>query len=342
MVRLDEYETAYLRERETSGAPYDEQSLRFALNRCTEDLRAARNAQRADIIARERASSAAFAETITSTWREGLEELSLFLDICEKAGRTLLEATVGDIDLPWKRRALFATHGRCLRVAREVECLLVGGFADGALGRWRTLHELSTVMGLLLENDDTLARRYVLHRVSQNYRASVSYQLHHQKTNSPPISDEVIARLKDEADELILEFGRDFSKDWGWAAQLVGKARVTFADLENRRQRDGLRPNYKWASDDIHGGFIPSGGTLGTDGEDVNGLLVGPSVFGLLDPAHWTALSLMDATTSLLLYRPTLDRLAMAALIKEDMERVRDAFYAAFSGQRADKLAKQR
>ncbi|MBU1306207.1 MAG: hypothetical protein KKF33_11910 [Alphaproteobacteria bacterium] len=326
-MALDEFEKKFLAAQSATDGPVDEHAFRLALDECRNHFRQLLVDARGEQLRRLEAQAGTFRKEIFLKWQNGFEELATFLYLCEEVGRTLLTSKDNQGASGWKHRALFATHARCLRVAREIEWLLLGGFADGALGRWRTLHELSVVLGLLASRDEELSRRYILHRATENHRAANVYNKFHTQTSSPPIGDEIMLQLASTAEDLKREFGSNFSKDWGWAEEVVGKERVTFADIEALQSRDLMRPNYKWASDDIHGGFNATGGTLGTDGLPTSQLLVGPSISGLLDPAHWTGLALMDATVELLRFRPTLDRIALMDLVREGAEGVRNSFY---------------
>ena len=59
---------------------------------------------------------------------------------------------------------LIKLHARACQITEEVICLLGGGFADGAMARWRSIHEISAV-SLIEEHGEGLAERYRLHEV---------------------------------------------------------------------------------------------------------------------------------------------------------------------------------
>lgn len=332
MARLDEFEREYLK---LSGSAATKETFEEAVRAALDHFEDQFVAHRADRLAAERSDRAAFEKEVRDRWREGLDELEGLVLLCSDVGEALIRTTLAPGTKSWKHQAVFSTHARCLRVAREIVCLLSGGFADGALGRWRTLHELAVVANLLVSNDEDLSRRYILHRVGHNYKAAGIYQKHHKETNSAPIDEETLLRLKEEADELVVEFGRPILRDWGWASDLIGKKEVTFADIEEHQQRSLLRPSFKWASEDIHGVFSPHGGTLGTNGGSSPGLLTGPSISGLLDPAYWTALALMDATVAVLRYEPTLDRIALMKMVNASANRVGEVFHRLHSQEEA-------
>lgn len=325
-VRLDECEQAYLQRRLEAPAQDEDAAMREALEDCIRRFREQLESTSPDRIKAERKSRARFAAEVLRQWREGLDALDAFVLLCAELGETLIAVTAPTSGRSWKHQSLFTTYGRSLRVAREVLCLLHGGFADGALGRWRTLHELSVVTRFLAANDEELSRRYVLHRLGQAHRSAALHQRFAGRTSSTPIADDVMRRLAEEKDRLVAEFGEEILEDWGWAALVIKKKRIRFSDIEEFQGRDLLRPNYRWASEDIHGAFNPSGGTLGND-NDADGILSGASLRGLLDPAYWTALSLMDAAVAVLLFVPTLDRIALARVITTEANRIGEIFH---------------
>jgi hypothetical protein len=334
MIRLDEFETRYLAAN-SKGVGHDETNLRLALAECVEHFHQQLSATKNSLVASQRSKEAAFESEVLAAWGAGFDELEVLVLLCDEIGQILMVVSHDPSARSWKHQAMFSTHARCMRVAKEVVRLLKGGFADGSLGRWRTLHELAVILNFIEANDEELARRYVLHRVARDYRAAVRYQKHHSQTRSPPIDEATLKRLQSERDALLAEFGKNFEDEWGWASQALAKTRVRFSDIEAHQVRDMMRPNYKWASEDIHGAFSPSGGTLGTVGGEIEGLLNGASLTGLLDPAYWTALALMDATTAILKFRPTLDRIALMTILTQRAEAVGQAFHRIHTDRRA-------
>ena len=66
---------------------------------------------------------------------------------------------------------LIRLQARACQVADEIICLLENGFADGAMARWRTLHEIGIVAAVISKHGDGMVERYVAHQaVNQNVR----------------------------------------------------------------------------------------------------------------------------------------------------------------------------
>ncbi|MBO5501927.1 MAG: hypothetical protein J6A48_07875 [Clostridia bacterium] len=60
-----------------------------------------------------------------------------------------------------KLYALKALHIRACQQYAEIICLMKGGFADGALARWRSLYELCVVAKFVADNDEKVAEAYI-------------------------------------------------------------------------------------------------------------------------------------------------------------------------------------
>ncbi|MDQ6677229.1 MAG: DUF5677 domain-containing protein, partial [Acidobacteriota bacterium] len=94
-----------------------------------------------------RVQSAGFNERLYSRWAEGLDQYELSLIAASESGDYFNEhfrsKTAKD---DYRPEVLYRLHGNALLVATEIYHLLLGGFASGAHGRCRTLHEIAVVM----------------------------------------------------------------------------------------------------------------------------------------------------------------------------------------------------
>ena len=112
--------------------------------------------------AREEEVLRGFRSRLHRRWRRPLEGLSMMLTITrefsELVGAPLQEARTKD-----NRHlvtVLTRLHARACQVAAEILTLLRDGFADGAMARWRTLHEIAVVAMFVRERGDGMAERY--------------------------------------------------------------------------------------------------------------------------------------------------------------------------------------
>lgn len=97
--------------------------------------------------AREERVRRGFRARLSDRWQRPLEGLAMMLTITREfsemvGGRLETERTRSNKHLV---TVLTRLHARACQVAAEVLALLREGFADGAMGRWRTLHEIAVM-----------------------------------------------------------------------------------------------------------------------------------------------------------------------------------------------------
>jgi len=110
--------------------------------------------------------------------------------------------------------------------------------------------------------------------------------------------------------------------DGGWAADLIGKRKPSFADLEEKAEMQHWRPYYKMASHNVH---AESHGILWRLGAPVGShvILSGPSLLGLADPAHGAAVNLLRITVVVVCSFPlNMDRLVGLRILESLVDEV--------------------
>lgn len=198
--------------------------------------------------------------------------------------------------------ALTYLHAKALLVTSEIICLLKGGFADGALTRWRTLYENNVIATLIRQEGEELALRYVAHSRVQAWLR--------MPADADDLTDED-AELAEQAEHAISTFGEEMKLRHGWASKLVGKKKPTFKDIAGKCGHEADGGVYEYASQHIHFNHRMFDELLATCESEQNVLLVGPSNSGMVGPLTATAISMVEATFLLLLHKPNLDRLAL-------------------------------
>lgn len=251
-------------------------------------------------------------------WKEGFDLLKMMLVMSSEVGTTFnvvhRPAAVHANDAQFE--AIVNLHARALRVGEETYSLLLAGFPDGALSRWRTLHELAVIMTLLRDCEPLIAERFIRHRDVAAYKAMKQYREHQDRAKLTPISETELEESKVIADSVIAEYGQEMRNDYGWASPVLNIKRPTLYDLEKHVQLDHWRPRFAWACNEIHGAYAPDGTGLGVSECKVPVLLTGPSNSGFTDPAHMVAVSLNVANAALLIKEPTVDvSIIMSALL---------------------------
>lgn len=284
-----------------------------------------------EILNEYKEAEASFIQGNYKRWSVGFDLIEIYLNISHQIGESIntefrpSAAENGNFIF----EATIALHARSLLVAREIFWLLKGGFADGALGRWRTLHEISVVVVLLSENDPIISRRYLLHRQIQNYKSMMTYVEYQESANLTPLQDDALSKAKEAYDKILEEHGEEMRHDWGWASSALSCKRPTFRQIEKHVGLDDWRPRYRWSSQDTHAGHRPIEAMLGTAESQQPFLLTGPSDSGLTDPAQMMAASLHTVSDILVRLAPNIDRVIYVNVLELILESIGDAFFKA-------------
>ncbi len=112
-----------------------------------------------------------FEERNFSRWKPAFDHLEMLWHVAQELG----EAHGKDVQLrndednDATMAALAHIFPKSLLVVKEIICLLKGGFPDGALTRWRSLHELSVTTMYIAKHGEGAARQYLLGSISIDY-----------------------------------------------------------------------------------------------------------------------------------------------------------------------------
>jgi hypothetical protein len=264
------------------------------------------------------ADLAGFHERLFKAWRAPLTRLDSLIAMCMEIGSEINAEYRSSEDYPSSSRRNITTrmHSRAVQVANEISCLLKGGYADGAMARWRSLHESTVILALLARYDDALSTRYVDYQSVIRFKAATEYNEHHERLGFEPFSSEDIALFHQERDAMVAKYGKAFAGENGWAAEAFkNQTRVTFKDIEKLVDLNHLRPQYGLASKNVHAGVDSIGFklALSMSGKDI--LLAGPSNEGLIEPIQCTSYSLILATSELIRTSPHDERSIMEGVL---------------------------
>jgi hypothetical protein len=273
-------------------------------------------------------TQASFEKRLARRWRAPFKLLGMCVTIATEFGSNM--NTYGrEPDAlnaqPHKTDVLTRLHARACQVANEIRTLLASGFADGAMARWRTLHEIAVIAMFIAERDEGIAERYALHGAVESRKAARQHREFAQRLDEPPLTDEEMAALEQHVATLIERFKGAFATDYGWAADALANPKPTFADIERAAKVDHWRPYYRLASHNVHANPKGIFFKLGLV-EETGLLLAGASNYGLADPGQNTALSLLHVTVALNQLRPTLDGMVVVKILQELCDEVAEAF----------------
>lgn len=251
-----------------------------------------------------RKQQAGFESRNMRRWRKAFDLLETIWVCCEEMGGAFngyyRQEAIQEQDHVFE--AMTYLHAKALLVTSEIICLLKGGFADGALTRWRTLYENNVIATLIRQEGQELALRYVAH---SRVRAWLQ-----QKGEGDNVTGEDV-ELREQAEFAISAFGEEIQFRHGWASKVVGSKKPTFKDIAAKCGHDVKDSLYDYASQHIHFNHRMYDELLATCESDHNVLLVGSSNSGMVGPLTVTAISIVESTYLLLLHKPNLDRLAL-------------------------------
>ena len=216
------------------------------------------------------------------------------------------------------------SHVRSCLITEEIVCLLTAGFADGAMARWRTMHEIAVTASFIAANGEDLAERYILHQVVESKRGADEHEKHRKRLGTRPLRESERKKLDASFAALIARFGPKFVTPYGWAAHHLGVPRPTLAQIEQAAGIDHLRPYYRLASHPVHANPKGVFSLLGLRHSPI--ILAGPSNAGLCDPGQCAAISLAQVTATLANLAPTVDNIVGLRMILQLVDEIAEAF----------------
>lgn len=244
--------------------------------------------------------SEGFRERLYCTWKSPIDRLDIMIVSSQELGSEFNDWVRKSGALSPKTDVQTRLHARSVYLASQIVYLIRGGFADGALAAWRSLHETCVILKLISGEDEKLASRFLAHEVVGKKNVADAYKNHSEKLNFEPLSDEDYKKIYDLFKKAENDYGKNFtSEDYGWTSGLKGKSILKFRALEEYVELNYLRPFYKLASDETHAGVASIGYKLGLSLTNEDILLSGPSNEGMTDPLQLCGLSLCLCNSSI-------------------------------------------
>jgi len=266
-------------------------------------------------------------------WGKALGLLRMLLTISREFGSGI--ASSNPPNASHLRNVLTRLHARACQVTAEIITLLENGYADGAMARWRTLHEISIVMALIKEHGEQLAERYIAHQAIDAKNGKDQYLLCYEQLGYQPLGLDECREIDKEYELAISKYGKEFRGPYGWTAGYVAagpSGRIGLGELEAAAGRSEMASYYKFASHNVHAGSHALFFRLGLMGEA--GLLAGASNAGLMEPGQNTAFSLTLVSVLLVGDNVTLD----SVVAMKTMQLLRDKIPIVFA--KADRRLK--
>lgn len=264
-----------------------------------------------------------FRANLEERWGKGFNYLRMLIELSRDIGTDFLRRTrrsrsAHRIHL---NRALYLLHVRALQISSEMMTLMENGFADGAMARWRTLHEVTCVAMVLNDGGDALAERYIAHEIVEAKKGLLQYERCHAWLGYSPFPKREVAHIKRQYTAAIDRYGEEFGGDYGWAAAYLNSARPNFSQIEIAAGKEMMRSHYKMASQNVHATTKGISYRLGSIDPTIQAI-AGPSNVGFVEPGQNLALSLLHITTLLFPKRWNLDRIVQVRALTLLQERV--------------------
>lgn len=259
-----------------------------------------------------------FRERLDSRYAAAFDSLRIFLTASREWG-LIFHSSESEFKIQNPTLALLLTHlhARSCQVAAEITVLIENGFADGALARWRTLHEISIVAILLHEHGEETACRYNDFDAIESKNALKKYLSVYEALGFKAPTEVDIKAIQKAADDVVEKHGLEMMgwRGYGWAAKALSKPNPSFADLEASAGQSVMRSHYNLASYAVHAGVKGIYFKLGVeDGSDV--ILAGASDVGFTESAQNMAVTLNIINALLLLDQPNMDEIVMMKVLE--------------------------
>lgn len=171
------------------------------------------------------------------------------------------------------------------------------------------------MLAFLSRHDDTLSSRFLDFQAIARLKAATEYNEHHATLGFESFDQATFAEFHKEYDALLAKYGQQFSRENGWASDVLKQKKVTFKDIEKFVNLSHLRPHYGLASKNVHSGVDSIGFKLALSMSGQETLLAGPSNEGLIEPIQCTSYSLILATCELIDTAPHDERSVMRGVL---------------------------
>ncbi|SEN38724.1 hypothetical protein SAMN05216404_10487 [Nitrosospira multiformis] len=283
-----------------------------------------------------------FQARLEERWGEGLSLLRMLLQSIREIGADVHRRHRKSKSKKYvhRRFVLGRLHVRACQVADEIITLMENGFADGAIARWRTLHEIGVIATIIEDGDEELARRYIDHDIVEVKKQADDYDEKQVPLGYEPIAPRERKRIEEAYAEAIQRYSPSFRHEYGWAAEHLKDKRPDFKKLQAAADQSGMNTYYKLANFNIHAGARAMFFRLTDMGSNIP--IAGRSNAGLVEPGQNTAYPMVRITGALIGRPKDLDRMVEMSCLVAMRDAIPTAFHKADRKLRRDETTRQR
>ncbi len=250
--------------------------------------------------AHDEARMTQFRENLMLRWGDAFGTLRMIYTVSIEVGGEVVKARRRVKRDRVLNDTLMRLHARACQVTYEIITLIENGLADGAMARWRTLHEIVVVAELLVDHGEDLAVRYRAHEFVEAKRAMDRFVLHHEQLGYVAPTKREVADTEKDYQAVLKLYGDAFGSEYGWAAKHLKIKKPRMVDLEAASGQAAMQSYYRLASYNVHASSKGIGFRLGLlDGEGMSVMLAGASNAGFVEPARNAAFDLVHITSLL-------------------------------------------
>lgn len=262
-------------------------------------------------------------ETVQRTWGVALDQLDFLRNIVLEWSCEAVELRSGPYANPNTSFALNKLVARAYEVVGEIVTLARAGYADGALARWRSLHEVCVIAMFLGKQSDRCARMYLSHHQVEELRLLEVDRASGAANSNDSQNDRYLVHLRRQKVAMTNTFGAAFAGDYGWASIELGRAKTTFRELESHVGLEMLRHGYQRANSTVHGGALATLTRISLGIGAVDSATV-PPAYGCEVATHYASASLSMMVAEFCLGTESADLVAMSIVIHNHASKIRE------------------
>lgn len=217
------------------------------------------------------------ADAVQCLWGPVIDQLDFIRHIVLEWNYSAVDLRKGAYSNRHISFALNRLVARAYEIIGEIIALTRAGYADGALARWRSLHEVCVVAIFIAKQSDRCAEMYLAHHCIEELRLLNGNKTSGTSSVGHIHRDRHIRNLRIHKAAMISRFGSAFGTDYGWASVELGRNKTTFRDLENHVGLETLRRGYQQANSIVHGGGLATLTRISLGANKVGGTAVPPA-----------------------------------------------------------------
>jgi Family of unknown function (DUF5677) len=203
---------------------------------------------------------------IGDRWEDAFDLYELFragsFALAQRAWAPEEASTRTDLERRVAVRLLFV---RAYVTAGEILALVRTGFGNGAVARWRTMHEVEVLATLLAAAEDDTVRRYGDYLAYETWRTLETYERHHEELGWEPLPPEDMKEISERGQDVRREYRGSLARSsYEWARRELadglpelkgGEINVELRHLEEHVGLTARRALYELANDAVHAGW---------------------------------------------------------------------------------------